>query len=297
MTTGSTTTQKPLPPGIVLYDVAFARPREENSCAPNPWKARYALNFKGVPYTTQWVQMLDIKTLRTGLGIPASRKFANGKDYYTLPMLTDSERDVRLGDSFDIAIWAERTWPGEGAGNLFPEELLGQLGYKVPEREKGILPVPLSEPREGESEVQRRLAEFQVHVDTAFTFHVPLMGTGMKWDPEVEADVKAEFGRRAGGVKSIDEIAVTDGEQREMLMENLKGTLKGLAELYLRRKEQGPYLLGSKPSYADCIVGGWLCMMNKTVYEGEWAEVQGWYDGVFGRLHAAMQERFGEVKV
>ena len=46
--------------GLVLYDVAFAAPYDKNNCAPNPWKARYALNFKGAAYSTQWVQMPDI---------------------------------------------------------------------------------------------------------------------------------------------------------------------------------------------------------------------------------------------
>lgn len=72
-------------PGFVLYDIAFAPPYEQNSSAPNPWKARYALNFKGAPYTTQWVQMTDIAKVRKGLGLPAGRKFADGTDFLHPP--------------------------------------------------------------------------------------------------------------------------------------------------------------------------------------------------------------------
>ena len=68
-------------PTITFYDVAFAPPYTKNTSAPNPWKSRYALNFKDVPYSTQWVQMPDISKTRQGLGIPACRKLQDGTDY------------------------------------------------------------------------------------------------------------------------------------------------------------------------------------------------------------------------
>ena len=270
-------------PGIVLYDVAFARPYEENTSAPNPWKARYALNFKGVPYSTQWVQMPDITKVRRSLGIPACRKFADGTDFYTLPIVTDSKTAAVAGDSFDIANYLQNTYPDAGAGDLFPSQ---QLDYVCP----GDSLVPLSEQNDS---VHADYARFNTNVDMAFSVHAQLMATGMRWDPAFEDEIKAEFLRRSG-MKSWDDMAI-DGEARDKLKGSLRDALRDLAAM-LQRDATGPFMLGATPSYADIIVGAWLRMMSKTVPEGEWEEVQTWHDGVFGKLHAALQQRFGDVK-
>lgn len=270
-------------PGIVLYDIAFARPCEKNNSAPNPWKARYALNFKGVPYSTQWVPMPDIGKVRRGLGLAAGRKFADGTDYHTLPALKDSTTGSTIGDSFDIAHYLQTTFPDAGAGDLFPPQ---KLDYAC----QGNILIPLSERADN---IHPEYAHFNANVDMAFTLHVQLMMNGMVWDPEVADGIKAEFARRAGA-KSWDDLAVSP-EKRVALMASLKDTLSGLATL-LQRDSTGPFLLGNQPSYADIIIGAWLQMMNKTVPAQEWEQVQTWHDGVFGKLHAALQERFGDVK-
>ncbi|KXX76310.1 hypothetical protein MMYC01_205323 [Madurella mycetomatis] len=271
-------------PRLVFYDVAFAPPYKENTCAPNPWKARYALNFKRVEYSTQWVQMTEISKVRRGLGLPACRKFADGSDFYTLPILTDSKTGSAVGDSFDIANYLQNTFPDAGAGDLFPPQQLnfvcpGSLGY-----------VPLSERND---DVHADYAQFNSNVDMAFTLHAQLMGHGMRWDPAYEDAIKAEFMRRAG-VTSWDDLGI-HGEARDKLKASLRDTLRDLAAMF-QRDTAGPFMLGNQPSYADIIVGGWLRMMSKTLPEGEWNEVQTWYDGVFGALHATLQERFGDVK-
>jgi hypothetical protein len=48
--------------------------------------------------------MPDITKTRCDLGVPASRKHADGTDYHTLPLMTDSESDSSIGESFDIAV-------------------------------------------------------------------------------------------------------------------------------------------------------------------------------------------------
>ncbi|KAF8941926.1 hypothetical protein BGZ47_007039, partial [Haplosporangium gracile] len=95
--------------GLVFYDVAMRPPFTTTCCAANPWKSRYALNFKKVPYSTSWVQLPDITKVRRALGVPASRKFADGTDFYTLPMLSDPTHGAIVGDSFDIAIYLQKT--------------------------------------------------------------------------------------------------------------------------------------------------------------------------------------------
>ncbi|KAK0657805.1 hypothetical protein B0T16DRAFT_425908 [Cercophora newfieldiana] len=272
---------------FVLYDIAFASPYAENASAPNPWKARYALNFKGVPYRTEWVLMTDIAAVRKGLGLPACRKFADGTDFYTLPVLVTNPKDTTsaIGDSFDIANYLQATFPDSGAGDLFPEQ---KLNYTLPEGMQSL--VPLSERADG---IHAEYARFQENVDMAFSVHAQLTAHGMKWDPEVADKVKAEFLRRVG-LSEWEQLGI-HGEAREKLKESLRVTLGPLAGM-LQRDGEGPFMLGKRPSYADIIVGGWLRMLSKTLPEAEFGEICGWYDGVFGKLHAALQERFGDVK-
>jgi glutathione S-transferase len=281
-TTSATTTTT----GLVLYDIAYAPPYEQNASAPNPWKARYALNFKDVPYSTQWVQMPDIAKVRQDLGVPAGRKFADGTDFYTLPILIDSSSGTKLGDSFDIATYLQNNFPDSGAGNLFPPQ---ELDYVCP----GTSFVPLSERND---DAHAHYAQFNSNVDMAFSMHAQLMAHGMKWDPKYEEQIKAEFVRRAApyGITSWEAMGLK-GEARDKMKASLREALGGLAVLF-QRDGTGPFKLGNQPSYADIIVGGWLRMLSKTLETEEWEEVQGWYDGVFRRLHAALQERFGDVK-
>ncbi|KAJ5652873.1 hypothetical protein N7507_010299 [Penicillium longicatenatum] len=271
-------------PAMVFYDIAFRPPYESTPAAPNPWKARYALNLKGVPYKTQWVQMPDIANVRQKVGAPACRKFADGTDYYTLPMLTDSTTNSVLGDSFDIALYLQKQYPESGTGDLFPTQ---KLDFKY-EHDTAFL-VPLSEREEGE---HGEYVRFNRSVDSVFTAHVMLMAPGMQFDPAYAEEIHAMFAKRAG-VEKLEPI-VFGAEDRAKMTVSLRDSLAGLVKV-LNRNETGPFILGHQATYADCIVGGWLRMMKMTLPASEWEEVMGWYDGALGRFYLRL-EQFAEVK-
>lgn len=120
------------------------------------------------------------------------------------------------------------------------------------------------------------------------------MGSGMRFDEEVEGDIRAMFAKRAG-VDDYEKLQVPGGEEgRKKMLGSLEDSVKDLAELF--NKRSGPYIMGERACYVDIIVGGWLRMMSVTLPAKEWEEVKGWYDGAFGRLHDALQREFGEVK-
>ncbi|KAG0282256.1 hypothetical protein BGZ96_000655 [Linnemannia gamsii] len=270
--------------GLVFYDIAMRPPVEETCCSPNPWKSRYALNFKKVPYSTSWVQLPDITKVRCALGVPASRTFADGSDYHTLPMLSDPAHSAKIGDSFDIAIYLQKTYPDSGVGDLFPPQ---KLDYDFPY--DLALFAPLSERNDSEF---ADYSAFNTNVDAAFSMHVLLMSYGLPFDPATADITKADFARRANSA-SWDDLTV-HGEEREKLKRSFCDTLAGLADL-LKKEPSGPFLLGTQPSYADAIIGGWLRMMYVTLPEAEWEEARTWHGGVFGRLHDALQT-YAEVK-
>ena len=259
---------------IIFYDIEPAAPVEKNVYAPNPWKTRYALNFKGAPYTTQWVALPDVAKTRLSLNIPASRKFADGKDMQTLPVINDTATGTILGDSFDIAMYLNKTY--QGGGDLFPAQKL-DFDFEHP-----YILIPLSECNNKEFP---DYAKFNMNVDAAFTAHIQLGVQGMPFDPAREDECKAEFLSRAG-LSSWDDFALSD-EARIKLMESLKEMLGTLAVLF-KRNIDGPFLLGASASYADIIVGAWLRMMSVTFPEDEWKQVTSWHDGVFGQLHDAL---------
>lgn len=269
---------------IVFYDIAMRPPVGKNCCSPNPWKTRLALNFKGLPYSTSWVALPDIAKVRSSLKVPPCRKFADGTNFFTLPIIEDPATDSLVGDSFDIAVYLQNTYMNSGAGDLFPPQTLDYVFT----HDLALL-VPLSECRESEFP---EYAKFNVNVDAAFSAHVQLTVQGFPFDPATAEISKAEFVRRAG-VTCWEDFALV-GEEREKMKDSFRNMLGGLAKLFLR-DTSGPFLLGIRASYADLIVGGWLRMMRATLPESEWEEVRSWHGGLFGRLHDAL-EVYAEVK-
>ncbi|KAI4795671.1 hypothetical protein E4T44_12334 [Aureobasidium sp. EXF-8845] len=266
-------TSTPLKP-IGFYDIAFKAPREETNTAVNPWKTRLALNFKALPYTTFWVPVPDVEKVRRSLQVPASRKFGDGSDYYTLPVITDPNTNEAIGDSFDIAEYLQKTYPDSGL-DLFPEQKLDYVF--TPDQAS---PVPISDIRGREHD---EYAKFNMSVDEVFTAHVVLMAHSMLLEPAG----KQVFVQRAG-VDSFDAFKCV-GEQREKALVSFEDKLEGLAKIF-KKDERGPFVLGQQASYADLIVGGWLRMANRTLNSSEWDALRGWHGGVFGRLHDALDQ-------
>ncbi|KAI5920684.1 hypothetical protein F4810DRAFT_713222 [Camillea tinctor] len=249
-----TSPQQPL----VFYDIASGPPIR--CFAPNPWKTRYALNFKRLPYRTEWVDMPDIPRVRASLGVAAVRKHADGTPFYTLPVLQDASRGRLVGDSFDIAVYLDSTYPDRSENETQRRLLLFPPG------------------------AQALSKAFNTYVDGLFTAAVPLFAHGMPLNPDTAAATKAEMCRRLG-LRDWEEAGVR-GEARGKMLRALEGSLEGLAEAYRRTK--GPFLEGGlEPSYADFVVGAWLVTFS--ICCPEWEALRGWQGGVWGRLHDALE--------
>ncbi|KAI8806169.1 hypothetical protein BJ742DRAFT_817797 [Cladochytrium replicatum] len=270
---------------LVLYDISS--PLRPRSFAPNPSKARYALAFKNVPFTTTWVDILDIPAVRKGLDCPATRKLDDGSDYYTLPMVRDPRVGKVVGDSFDIAIYLDDHFPDSGAGRLFPlDSTRTGLDYLSPFKDTAYY-APITT---NMGSRHADYASFNFHVDATFTFsgNVGLCMPFLPFNPETAESAKAMMAKRAH-LNSWDDTR-TEGEAREMKKESARASLETLAH-YFTVHEDGPFLEGKHANYADIIVGGWLNMMYSCLPPGEWREVKSWHGGVFGLLHDALQEQ------
>lgn len=267
---------------ITFYDIAQRPPVEESCCAPNPWKARFCLNLKRLPYTTTWVPMLDIRRVRQDLAVAAVRKFADGGDFYTLPVIHDHATGTLAGDSFDIAVYLDSTYPSPG---LFPAELPDFV-----HRPAVAFPTLLTLP--GDDGGHPSYARFNLNVDTLFTTHAGLLASNMPIDPATAEEVMAEFARRSG-VKSMSELAMKE-EDRPAALAAFEAALTDLARLYGADAE-GPFLLGAQVSYADFMVGAWLRMGSVAMRKDEWEQLRGWHGGILGRLHDAL-DAYAQIK-
>ncbi|KAI8811485.1 hypothetical protein BJ742DRAFT_797858 [Cladochytrium replicatum] len=269
---------------LVFYDILSAlKPR---SYAPNPSKARYTLSFKNRPFTTTWVDILDIPTVRKNLSCPATRKLDDGSDYYTLPMVRDPVSGKVIGDSFDIAVYLDDNFPDLGAGRLFPTDSTKTgLDYDSPFKDT-VFFAPITT---NAGSKYADYARFNLHVDATFSGNVGLCAQYLPFNPETADATKAMMAKRAH-LDSWD-VLRSEGEAREKLNESTKSSLASLAH-YLSVHEDGPFLEGKQPNYADIIIGGWLNMMYSCLPAEEWKEVKTWHGGVFGRLHDALQEKF-----
>ncbi|KAI0682851.1 hypothetical protein BC835DRAFT_807562, partial [Cytidiella melzeri] len=76
-----------MPDPIIFYDIDSSKPGR--AWSPNTWRTRYALNYKGIPYRTEWVEYPDIEPLCKKIGGSATAKKEDGRDHYTLPMIYD----------------------------------------------------------------------------------------------------------------------------------------------------------------------------------------------------------------
>lgn len=232
----------------------------------------YTLNFTKTPYRTTWVPLPDVAATRKKLGVPASRKHPDGTDFLTLPILYDpstksstQQEGTFVGDSFDIAIHLHNKHPSPDGGRppLFPSNTLA---------------------------LHRT---FNAHVDALFSLNgAQLAGYYMPFDPATAEATRADMARRAG-VSRWEELELPPGsEERKQKLAAFEAALgSGLAAWFVRRDE-GPFLEGRTPMYADLIVGGWLQMMRNCL--PEWEELRGWHEGLWGRLYDAL-EQWAEV--
>lgn len=268
---------------ITFYDIASAPPLR--TFAANPWKIRLALNYKGLPYRTQWVDMPDISSLRQELGVPANRTLPDGTPFHTLPVIADSGK--LLGDSFEIALYLDSAYPD--TPRLFRPHATGLT------------------------------AALNAHVDGLFTKYA-ILCSAMPFDPRIQEAVGAMFASRMGGLK-IETLQLND-EQREKKFVEFEADLGELAKSYRHTggttdyfwraggtektqsqkpppgreaSEGSPFLDGDEPAYADFIVGAWLKMFEAAMEAEDFQRVRLWQDGHWAKVVDALG-KWSEIK-
>jgi glutathione S-transferase len=268
--------------GITFYDIKSSEPRR--TFAPNPWKTRLALNHKGLKYQTQWVDMPDITALREKLNVPANRTLPDGTAFHTLPVIHDHATGAIIGDTFEIALYLDKTYPDRPT--LFKPHTTGLT------------------------------ALLNSQMDTLFTKHLAVVHE-MVFPPESKDACYAIFAKRAGA-KSYSDLQPS-AEQREAVFVQFEAALDELLKGFrhtggttdhfwrapgakettnLQRgpKKRGIWLDdGEEPAYSDFIIGAWLKCLEVNMREEDWRRIRGWNEGFWGRYVDAL-EKWAEIK-
>jgi glutathione S-transferase len=246
-------------PTITLFDIPSHLPNKHSS-SPFTWRIRLALNYKGIPYTTQWVPTYDIKTVCEANGLPPTETTSDGSPFYTLPAIidsTDPNNIVRISDSHAIAEYLDKTYPDHP---LNPNDARTKevAQYVV----KNIFP-PLS---------PLFFAEYKnVAPERLLAHYAEVCKTRYKTTLEAIAS-------KAGSPGS---------KEREGLWEALHEGLKGVGF-----EEAGPWLDGGEnPTYKDFIVVAALANFYLSSRDTEgWSRLMLWDGGKWKRLWEASQK-------
>ncbi|KAI6913899.1 hypothetical protein D0869_11220 [Hortaea werneckii] len=199
----------------VLYDLAN---NANLTFSPNPWKSRLALNFKGVPFETEWVEYADLEPKFKALGIPPNPEGPYKFTDYTSPAVRFADGTYVM-DSQAIA---------EKLEALYPEPSF-HLDTGLHDEAAAIM-----------QELMWSLFPDLLH----------LLPKGIL--SERSAVWFAEDRKRRFGI-SLDDLAAAKGG--EVAWEAAQPHMAALKTfLTSKKKDEGPFIMGSTPSYGDLII-------------------------------------------
>jgi glutathione S-transferase len=209
---------------------------------------RVVLNYKRIPYCTEWVEYPDIGAVSQKLGIKPTSKRKDGSPLYTLPAIYDPSTDTYIAESFAIAEYLEKTYPD--APSVFPNETAA---------------------------LQKALQlNFAQNIDAVWSFIMPVVP--LKLNPASE-----EYFRRsreiAFGKKLEDMVPAGDAKAEEW--GKLKKGLDTVYSYLVLTDKKGPYVMGDTISWSDLVLFSFLYWFKLIWGEDsqEWKDIASWNDG------------------
>lgn len=218
---------------------------------------RYALNYKGIPYQTEWIEYPDIEEHCKKLGMQPVDKKPDGRPHYTLPAIYDSSTGLAILDSIHIAEYLDKQYPD--TPKLIPagtEALIHAFNYTFNSTMKAVLPLFL-------------------------------LNTSAGLNP-----VSGEYWTRTKGVMfgmSTDKV-IPNEQVREEKWRVMKAEFD-LLDSWLQKNPSGPFVLGDTLSAADCALAA--CLFRMRIIWGEdsdeWKRVKLWHNGRWGKFLDVMK--------
>lgn len=205
-----------MPKPIILYDLA-SRTKPNRSWSGNVWKTRLYLNYKSIPYETVWLNHATIASTLQGLGVQPAPE--GSMSQYSLPTIQFPNDGHFTMDSAIIAAELEQLHPSPSM-HLNPDleaeaqRALGMISFPL---------LPVLMPRVGRDIIEED--------------SIPLFRSGRE----------KRFGM------PLEEWEVKKGGEPAW-----SAAAPGLAALKAlltdKKKDDGPFILGSQVCYADFMV-------------------------------------------
>ncbi|KAL9020062.1 MAG: hypothetical protein Q9185_002676 [Variospora sp. 1 TL-2023] len=233
----------------------FDLPRKPtNKCwSANAWKTRLILNYKSIPYTTEWLEFADIAPHHKALSIPPNPEIPDlPKDFpsaYTIPTIHFLKDGTYMQDSGALARELEKRYPSPS------------LHLDTPQ---------------------------QAAIEALWSKMLPILLPAIT--PQIVADLLTE--RSAAYFVETRErafkIKMSDWEKIEAdtAWAEAAPALTGFGDVL--REKGGPFVLGAEPSYADFIVVAVMQFM-RAAGEGIFERFVG-TDEALGRLYEASKQ-------
>lgn len=206
------------------------------------------MNFKGIPYKTEWVEYPDIEALYKKIGGKAASTKPDGSPYYALPLIHDSSTGAIVSDSALIAKYLDNTYPD--TPKLFPTGT-APLQHAFLDMHEGTL-------------------------GALWQFALPKTHTIL--NPRSQE----YFGRTREATfgKKLEDL-VPKGEQYKVQWAKVREDFAKTDSYYQQGKEAGPYLLGNTICFGDIAYVSFVTWLKKIYGEEsvEWKDIKSWNEG------------------
>ncbi|KAK0314648.1 hypothetical protein LTR01_001472 [Friedmanniomyces endolithicus] len=206
-----------MPEDTILYDLPS---KGRCSCwSLNPWKARLALNYKAIPYRTEWVEYPDLKPTLSALGIPPNPPGTNNGAVYSSPAVRFSDGTYVM-DSDNIVHALDRMQPEPSLhlDNGYTDRVQAAV------LEAHVALVPINLPR------------------------VPVKLLRPASREYFETTREKRFGMPLEELAKSEKAGESAWKAAEPGMEKLRAIL--------HEHEEGPYVMGKTVSFADFHIAG-----------------------------------------
>ncbi|KDQ16155.1 hypothetical protein BOTBODRAFT_31223 [Botryobasidium botryosum FD-172 SS1] len=249
---------------IIFYDIKCNE--AGTTWSHNTWKTRIVLNYKRIPYRTEWLSLPEIEPTLRGLGFrPLQVKFPPLP--YTLPAIIDPSRQsptnprgALIMDSFAIAEYLDDVYPDRP---VFPP---GTKGLQA-----------------------MFLRYFEQNIGRAA---IPLALSGV---PDILDDAGAEYYRRTRAAwlgMPIDTFR-PQGEALEAAWRKLQHQMDVLSIILDKNGANPaaePFVMGDQPSFADFVLCGYFDLLMKVDGGVGWERIRKWNKGRWARIWERCKE-------
>lgn len=232
--------------------MSLRQPHQPITCinADTTATARAALNFKGIPYKTEWVEYPDMAAKFESFGIPPTAE--NSPSGWSIPAVRMPDGSYIM-DSRKIADALESMKPEPSL--RLDSGYVDRVQTAVLDTMKPLAPV-----------IMPRIPEMVLNPSSAEYF-------------------RTTRAKRFG--MPLEEFAKSE-QSGEVAWKGAEPGLREIAKI-LREHADGPFVLGKEPSYADLVLAGLLVMAARVDQNDVFQRITG-FDGVFAKHYEACQK-------